>query len=66
MLSLCSHHRSLSQVVGDRACTKEFLRLQTSALALAQDPAELAKAKPFAVEVSTCAKRAAYPPAGGS
>lgn len=42
----------LHQVVGDRSCIKEYLRLQSSALALPQDPTELAKAKPFAVEVS--------------
>lgn len=30
---------------------KEYLRLQSSALGLAQKPDELAKAKPFAVEV---------------
>jgi hypothetical protein len=41
------------QVVSDRGCIKEYLRLQSSALTLAQDPAELAKAKPFAVEVRT-------------
>lgn len=52
LLSLCTHTTlCLAQVVGDRPCTKEYLRLQTSALALAHDPAELTKAKPFAVEV---------------
>jgi hypothetical protein len=39
------------QAAGDRASVKEYLRLQSSALALAQKPDELAKAKPFAVEV---------------
>lgn len=43
---------ALMKVVGDRASLKEHLRLLSAALALASgnDAAELAKAKPFAVE----------------
>jgi hypothetical protein len=57
-LSLCAlppppRRACVLQVVSDRGCIKEYLRLQSSALTLAQDPAELAKAKPFAVEVRT-------------
>lgn len=44
------HLANVMKVVGDRSCIKEYLRLQSSALALPQDPTELAKAKPFAVE----------------
>lgn len=44
------HLANVMKVVSDRGCIKEYLRLQSSALTLAQDPAELAKAKPFAVE----------------